>query len=81
MYVHTSLYTYSDRYVLGFLLCVGGLLLCAGGIALLCSAVLCLAVLAVGRHIYSYIRRLLYKMLENIHAGSLQFCMLASIVW
>ena len=34
MYVHTSLYTYPDRHVLG-------LLLCAGGIAPLCCAVLC----------------------------------------
>ena len=42
MYVHASCGTYSDRHVLG-------LLLCAGGIALCC------AVLAVQRHAYPYI--------------------------
>ena len=43
-------------------------------------AVLCFALLAVQRHTYSYILRLLYKMLEDIHAGSRQLCMLASVV-
>ena len=45
-----------------------------------CCAVLCFVVLAVHHHTYSYILRQLYKMLEDILAGSRQLCMLASVV-
>ena len=73
MYVHTYFDAYSDRHVLG-------LLLCAEGIALVCCAVLCCARGSTTYILVLYILRLLCTMLEDIHAGSRQFCMLASVV-
>ena len=93
MHVHTSFDTYSDRHVLGVLLCAG--------VIALCRAVLCFArgsttayvlvhTTAVLLLLYTgtaYLKRppnngkcrLLYKMLVDVHTGSrrLSVCLLA----